>query len=779
MEKKVYELKYFLQNKLKVDLGFIVSVFTQSPSSVLVLDSDFYVCTCNESVYTMFGCESEAEFSDNFSELFPRRQPDGEYSKTKIKTFFDTVYNTGKELFPITCCTMAGKLINTEFTFLKLDSYDENGKAYIMCFVLDVSTATKEREREKMFAKRFKALIDATPLCLNLWNSKFENLMCNTKAVTLFDLATEQQYLDEFFKLSPPIQPDGRNSADVAHGYIKEAFEKGYAKFKWMHCKLNGDEIPAEITLVKVLGVGEDGEDMVAGFTRDLRPQLLGYSKIHAVEEYFFNKISDKTLINIMSKLSEEWFFVVDLSSSSIQYFGNGSKIFDSDNDNTMFPEHLTNSGIIYKDDIPEFLRIAENMKMGVVTSSDIRLVALDGEVKYHKFIYQIISNEEGAPMVAIGKATDINEQKNIELRSKTDLLTNCYNKITAETAISDALYENDNENHALFIIDIDNFKAINDNLGHHFGDLVLSEIASELKPCFRNDDIIGRIGGDEFIAFARNISDITTLKAKAKKIGIAFNKTYQGEQGSYNVSASVGISRYPADGKNYEDLYKAADKALYQSKLAGKNRATFYDIKFLDGTMKNRTTLENASRVASVYLDTELISIVFNLLYEAKNITSSLNLALKLLGEKFGADRSYIFESRDNGKTYSNTLEWCKGGIKPEIDNLQNLSEEVLRPFFVFGEKSSIVYSNDLSIFEDARTFELMNNQDIKSFLHAQVKEKKFVKLFLGLDDCTKARIWNEKEINTLQYLAKTMSTFLLLNEERNKVKLLSNDTN
>ncbi len=772
MNKKVYKLKDFLEEKISVDLNIFVSIFTQTPNSIFVLDSDFHVCTCNESLYDMFECEDEIEFSKHFLTLFPCKQVDGEFSKEILMNNFANVYKSGKETFRMTSTSMSGKLINTEFVFLKLESFDENGKSYILCYAHDISNVSEEREKEKLFAKRFRALIDATPLCINLWNSKFDNIMCNAKAVSLFNLATEQQYLDEFFKLSPEFQPDGRPSTEAALENIQQAFSTGYVKFKWMHCKLNGDEIPAEITLVKVLGIGENHEDMVAGFTRDLRPQLLGYNKIHAVEEYFFNKISDKTLINIMSKLSEEWFFVVDLNTSTIQYFGNGSKIFDSDNDNTLFPEHLANSGVVYKEDIPEFLRIAENMKTGVPSSAEIRLIALDGSIKYHKFIYQTVTNENGIPMATIGKAVDVNEQKTIEIRSKTDLLTNCYNKITSESLISETLSAENNSLHTLFVIDIDNFKAINDNLGHQFGDLVLSEISESLKTCFRNGDIIGRIGGDEFVAFAHDISDVNIINSKIEKISKAFSKVYDIEQGSYKVSASIGIARYPLDGKTYEELFKAADKALYQSKIAGKNRATFYDSKFMNSNNKNLTTLENASRAASAYLDTELISVIFELLYDAKNISSSLNWAMKLIGEKFNADRVYIFETHNEGETYSNTFEWCNINITSQNSHLKNIDRKSFEFFFKDSVNSVVIYSSDINSFSDPKINSFMKNQEVKSFLHAQVKEKNYVKLYLGLDDCNKPRKWNEKEINTLQYLAKTISTFILLDEERKKNK-------
>ncbi len=116
--------------------------------------------------------------------------------------------------------------------------------------------------------ERIIAMIDAAPLCCNYWNDKFENIDCNLEAAKLFDLPDKQAYLDRFAELSPELQPNGKKSADEALRHIKTAFSTGYDRFEWMHQKLNGEPVPAEITLVKVST--RDG-DVVLGYTRDLR----------------------------------------------------------------------------------------------------------------------------------------------------------------------------------------------------------------------------------------------------------------------------------------------------------------------------------------------------------------------------------------------------------------------------------------------------------------------------------------------------------------------------
>ena len=116
--------------------------------------------------------------------------------------------------------------------------------------------------------ERTKIMLDATPLCSNFWDENFNNIDCNEEAARLFDLPNKQAYLDRFIELSPEYQPNGRLSSELALEKIKQAFAEGRARFEWMHQKLNGEPIPAEITLVRV----KYGDRfIVAGYTRDLR----------------------------------------------------------------------------------------------------------------------------------------------------------------------------------------------------------------------------------------------------------------------------------------------------------------------------------------------------------------------------------------------------------------------------------------------------------------------------------------------------------------------------
>ena len=621
----------------------------------------------------------------------------------------------------------------------------------------------KESHEGEQLMLRMSAILDAVPVCVSLWNSSLQNIMWNQKAIELFGLKNKQQCCGDFFKLSPEYQPDGVLSCDMASEKLNEAFKTGFSKFNWLHFTLNGEEIPAEITLSKI-STPEDGNEFVAGFVKDLRTEFSD-NNTDEFDDYFLNYISDKDLLKSITALSDDLFFALDIRTSSIQYFGDMSKLLAFNDRKALFPEHLIEHKTIYEEDIPLILELEQNIKKGISKPIDLRLHNLAHGLNHCRVIYYILFNKKREAIFAVGKVFDINEQKKLEVEAKTDLLTNCYNKMSSEFEISEILFESTLENqHVFFIIDIDNFKSINDNLGHHFGDLVLTEVANNLKSNFRSQDIVGRIGGDEFIGFVKGIKDIKAITGKAKSILGAFSNTFSGDTGVYNISGSIGISIFPNDGTTYEELYKSADRALYQSKKQGKNCYTFYNKHFLEGTMKNWTISDNASRVAKSYFDAELISLIFDLLYETNDIRSSINAVLKILGTKMSVDRSYIFETFDGGKTYDNTYEWCRPTINSEIDNLQGITGDTLKDFFETANQEGVVYSNDLSVLLADGAHSLMADQGIKSFLHAQIKSKDGVKGFVGFDDCTKPRIWNENEINTILYATKIISTFLLI---------------
>ncbi len=161
---------------------------------------------------------------------------------------------------------------------------------------------------------------------------------------------------------------------------------------------------------------------------------------------------------------------------------------------------------------------------------------------------------------------------------AETDQLTNLYNKVTTEKKIKEYIAEHPDTQSLIFVLDIDNFKKINDTMGHAFGDEVLRTIGQRIKMEFRASDIIGRAGGDEFIIFLKGLKEEEVIIREAVKVE-KFFKNFKAGDGyvKYSATASIGCAIFPRDASDFEGLYKAADQALYQAKQRGKNQLAFY----------------------------------------------------------------------------------------------------------------------------------------------------------------------------------------------------------
>lgn len=180
-----------------------------------------------------------------------------------------------------------------------------------------------------------------------------------------------------------------------------------------------------------------------------------------------------------------------------------------------------------------------------------------------------------------LGKITNIHERKKrsdlLYQQANTDPLTGLFNRNALNEHIYAVLADSALKNAAVMIIDLDNFKSVNDNFGHLYGDGVLKEISREIRERVRETDTIGRIGGDEFVVFMENYGDESVLEKRADAFCRALRKYYEEDDVECTISGSIGIACFPRDGKTYDELLGKADQALYYIKKEHKNDYAFY----------------------------------------------------------------------------------------------------------------------------------------------------------------------------------------------------------
>ncbi len=209
------------------------------------------------------------------------------------------------------------------------------------------------------------------------------------------------------------------------------------------------------------------------------------------------------------------------------------------------------------------------------------------------------IYDEEKKPVRMIGTHTDITQERDLqlkysqqvelltELQSKlekqkdalehkahNDGLTGIANRVFFNATLSEAIQDakNSNKKVALFFIDLDDFKEINDTLGHHVGDETLKIIAKRLTKVVRNVDTVARLGGDEFSVIIKNLESIKDVQSLANKIITTVSSPMKIEDNTVSVSCSLGISVYPDNAQDDEALLKYSDEAMYRAKKSGKN---------------------------------------------------------------------------------------------------------------------------------------------------------------------------------------------------------------
>jgi diguanylate cyclase (GGDEF)-like protein/PAS domain S-box-containing protein len=212
------------------------------------------------------------------------------------------------------------------------------------------------------------------------------------------------------------------------------------------------------------------------------------------------------------------------------------------------------------------------------------RIRCKDGSWKWVLSRGMVISRDTGGkPLRMIGTHTDITERKNAEalIRQQAffDALTGLPNRRMLRDRLEQEIKRSrrDGQQLAILFIDLDHFKEVNDTLGHDSGDQLLVEAAQRIKHCVRDSDTVARMGGDEFTVILTDITSTDHLEPLLQKILRSMDMLFQLGDEQVFVSASIGITLYPLDATEIEDLFKNADQALYVAKGEGRNRFSFF----------------------------------------------------------------------------------------------------------------------------------------------------------------------------------------------------------
>ena len=264
------------------------------------------------------------------------------------------------------------------------------------------------------------------------------------------------------------------------------------------------------------------------------------------------------------------------------------------------YQEQMHKWGFVHPDDWSVFDAFCEAMDRGDEhISYEVRQVSDETVFVWFRYVGIPVCDKDHKPYKIMGKTMDITEEKKnqelLEQRAERDSLTDLYNKAKIRKLVEKHIRHSADggapkEEAAFLIIDIDDFKSINDTYGHLYGDEVLIKIANVLLISTGLEDYTGRIGGDEFCIFCRGENAGQRAVETAERIS---RMSDQVQLSGRRVTLSMGIARYPEDASSYEELYQKADQALYRVKRSGKNAFSVYDknYNYVDDTSDRKGT--------------------------------------------------------------------------------------------------------------------------------------------------------------------------------------------
>ncbi|WP_290617169.1 MULTISPECIES: putative bifunctional diguanylate cyclase/phosphodiesterase [unclassified Arsukibacterium] len=230
--------------------------------------------------------------------------------------------------------------------------------------------------------------------------------------------------------------------------------------------------------------------------------------------------------------------------------------------------------------------------------SGEIREQKENGEIYQAELAFDVIRDEEDNPQQYVGVLSDITDRKlrDAELNrlANNDTLTGLPNRAVFMTKLASLVTVD--AVHALLVFDLDNFKKINDSLGHELGDTLLCKLAQRLHGDPRYQNKLYRLGGDEFAVMLNNTNDIHSITSMAKGLLEQINRPFFISQHELAVTSSIGIVLFPDDGNDPQALLRNADTAMYHAKNDGANRYLFFNDSMNKQAVK-RLQVENLIR--------------------------------------------------------------------------------------------------------------------------------------------------------------------------------------
>lgn len=479
----------------------------------------------------------------------------------------------------------------------------------------------------------------------------------------------------------------------------------------------------------------------------------------------------EKQKCDIIADITEDIPFEYDFATDIMTYAEKYRTIFGQDAVIPHFRERLL-GGLSANPLCEAFRASLIEMSAPSEETPEAYTCTADGEYCWFSLFCTRLEDETGTLLKAVGAIRNIDRPKREQLRlldkSRIDAMTGLLNKATTEEEIRNALCNVQSDAMgALMMIDIDNFKTVNDTMGHLAGDAVITQLSRQFLRSFRREDFVGRVGGDEFHVFMRNVSDIASVHEKARSICTTVRKLFVGSELDNLISISVGVTCTETPIP-YSELFRQADVALYRAKANGKNRYEFFGRTPLaeseEDTSHSSSLLEVPVARNSIVVD------IVDTLFSMNDIRKGIDKALEFIGHALNVDVISIYEKSLDFKTLSITHEWTARNEWSGKHRFQNVPiEEVRLP--QSPSLGSIYYCNDIKALPpEERDFSL--DPSVTSLLQCDIVRDGMLVGLLSFEERGTTRIWTQQEIDALILLSKLLNGHISQKQSANLLR-------
>ncbi|MFC3609258.1 putative bifunctional diguanylate cyclase/phosphodiesterase [Stutzerimonas tarimensis] len=424
--------------------------------------------------------------------------------------------------------------------------------------------------------------------CLNdeNWSMVFVSQGCQR----LTGYSADQILQDPGFSWNRITHPEDRGRVSEALGWAIASRQRFAVEYRIITAS-------REVKWILERGVpvlNEQGELVLEGLMEDISQQKAMVESLEQAEERF-RHIFENASEGIFQSTREGRYLAANQALARLYRYDSPEQLIDelSDLDQRLYvdPERRN-----------EFLRLMKSS--GEVLNFESEILRRDGSRLWISENAHEVWDARGRFVCYEGTVQDISERKHyqeqLERQANHDLLTGLPNRTLLADRLEQGLAQATRLGYYLCVvfIDLDNFKFINDGLGHAVGDLLLKEVAERLGGCLRASDTVARLGGDEFVLVINSHYQVSTVISLLERVLREVNRPVLLDGREFQVGASLGVAMFPDDGRDADSLLKRADIAMYAAKKVGRNNFQFFT-EDLNRIANDRLNIEAAMRLA------------------------------------------------------------------------------------------------------------------------------------------------------------------------------------